>query len=98
MIIMSCASETDDSTPLTVEWIHRGVALRTGDDSRLDITEDHTIIIDVEGLELQEIADRFSGEYTCLASNGYTSDIGMSQIIVPGYQPTSKWESTFQPL
>ena len=69
MIIMSCASETDDSTPLTVEWIHRGIALRTGDDSRLDITEDHTIIIDVEGLELQEIADRFSGEYTWIPAN-----------------------------
>ena len=90
MMTMDCASETDDSTPLTVEWRHRGVTLRSGYDPRLNITEDHTIIIDVEGMELQEISNRFSGEYTCVAYNGYTSGTGVSLIIVPGALPTGK--------
>ena len=90
MMTVDCASETDDSTPLTVEWRHRGVTLRSGYDPRLNITEDHTIIIDVEGMELQEISNRFSGEYTCLAYNEYTSGTGVSQIIVPGALPTGK--------
>ena len=90
MLTISCTSETDDSTTLTVEWRHRGVTLRSGYDPCLNITEGHTIIIDVEGMELQEISNRFSGEYTCIASNGYTSGTGVSQRIVPGALPTGK--------
>ena len=98
MLIISCAYETDDNNTLTVEWRHRGITLHSGDDPRVHIVENlcHTIIIDVGGMELQEISDRFSGEYACVAYNAYTSGTGVSQIIVP--TGTSKtWEKLRSP-
>ena len=68
-----CVASTDNSTPLTLSWRKDDAGLDTHD-PRVNLTEDNTLLrLDLHDLSLVEIEKNYTGEYKCIASNGYSS-------------------------
>ena len=79
-----CNAVSDDSTPVSYKWFHNGNEIFN--DSRMNFDENKRVLIVTTGSDNVEGASDI-GTYTCVASNGYSSDrVDHMLIFPPGFQ------------
>ena len=65
-----CEVSSDDSIPVIITWEKDDVPINMGADPRITINATE-LIIDLIGLSTNDIETNYTGEYMCIASDGY---------------------------
>ena len=66
-----CEASSDDSTPVNITWEKDNAPINMGRDSRIFINATE-LIIKLIGLSTNDIETNYTGQYMCIASDGYT--------------------------
>jgi len=77
-----CVASSDDSTPVTIIWYKDEARIYPDLDERLSLSEKNSLIINIEGLDRDEVRDKYQGDYECEATNGHSVDTSAFEFIV----------------
>ena len=66
-----CEASSDDNTPVNITWEIDNAPINMGTNPRILINATE-LIIDLIGLSTNDIETNYTGEYMCIASDGYT--------------------------
>ena len=90
-VMFKCHAESDDSTPITYKWERDDKDLFP-EPGRIEILEDHTLKLITENDDDEGAS--FKGKYTCIATNGYSTDKADADLYLPDVpeEPEKKGE------
>ena len=75
-----CVAQSDPSTPVTYRWLLNGAAIQPGSSS-LVLEPNNSLRILTE--DEADGGEEYVGEYTCVASNGYSEDRRRASLFSP---------------
>jgi len=74
LVQFDCVASSDDSTPVQIIWYKDDARIYPDLDERLEINKQNSLIINIEGLNKDELKQKYQGNYECEASNGHSVD------------------------
>jgi len=79
-VIFKCAAETDDSTSVTIQWEKNGEPI-FAEEGKIEIDEENSLHLFTR--EMDDEGASMEGKYTCIATNGYSTDTDEAQLTLP---------------
>ncbi len=75
-----CVAQSDPSTPVTYRWLLNGATIQPGSSSFILEPNNSLRILTEDGADGGE---KYVGEYTCVATNGYSEDRRQASLFQP---------------
>ena len=80
-VIFQCNAKSDDSTPVKIRWLKDKVEIQYINHRIMVNSTDFSLHIRTE--DDQDQGASYEGEYTCIASNGYSEVTAVAKLTLP---------------